>query len=318
MNNFSVLVTGGAGFIGSNIVKELIKKNVKFVRILDNLSTGHKENINQFLKYENVEFILGDITDLDTCTRAMKNIDRVIHQAALGSVPRSIDNPLNSHISNVNGFLNILLSAKQNNIKRVVYASSSSVYGDEPLLPKIEDRTGNVLSPYAATKKIDEIYAHVFTQCYDMECIGLRYFNIFGPNQRPDGPYAAVIPKFIELMKQGKSPVIHGDGSFSRDFTFVENAVSANILATLTNNEECFGQIFNVGCGEQHSLNQLVNYLNKHLETCIEPIYGEERKGDIPHSNADIKKIKAFLNYKPLISFEKGIEKTLNFYKKKL
>ena len=318
MNNFSVLVTGGAGFIGSNIVKELIKKNVKFVRILDNLSTGHKENINQFLKYENVEFMLGDITDLDTCTRAMKNIDRVIHQAALGSVPRSIDNPLNSHISNVNGFLNILLSAKQNNIKRVVYASSSSVYGDEPLLPKIEDRTGNVLSPYAATKKIDEIYAHVFTQCYDMECIGLRYFNIFGPNQRPDGPYAAVIPKFIELMKQGKSPVIHGDGSFSRDFTFVENAVSANILATLTNNEECFGQIFNVGCGEQHSLNQLVNYLNKHLETCIEPIYGEERKGDIPHSNADIKKIKTFLNYKPLISFEKGIEKTLNFYKKKL
>lgn len=316
MNNLNILVTGGAGFIGSNIVENLLKKNVKFVRILDNLSTGYKENIEPFLHNDNVEFMLGDIADLGTCKRAMKNIDRVIHQAALGSVPRSIDNPLNSHISNVNGFLNILLSAKENNIKRIVYASSSSVYGDEYGLPKNEEKTGNVLSPYAATKKIDEIYGHVFTQCYGMECIGLRYFNVFGPRQSPEGAYAAVIPKFLELMRQGKSPIINGDGSFSRDFTFVENAVSANILATLTEKEQCFGEIFNVGCGEQYNLNELVNYLNKHLETCIEPIYGEERKGDIPHSNANIKKIKEFLNYEPLINFEKGIEITLNFYKK--
>lgn len=316
MNNLSVLVTGGAGFIGSNIVEHLLKKNVKFVRILDNLSTGYKKNIEHFSHYDNVEFMLGDIADLDTCRRAMKNIDRVIHQAALGSVPRSIDNPLSSHISNVNGFLNILLSAKENNIKRIVYASSSSVYGDEPILPKIEERVGNVLSPYAATKKIDEIYGHVFTQCYGMECIGLRYFNVFGPRQSPEGAYAAVIPKFLELMKQGKSPIINGDGSFSRDFTFVENAVSANILAILTENEKCFGEIFNVGCGEQYNLNELVYYLNKHLGTKIEPIYGKERKGDIPHSNADIKKIKEFLNYNPLINFEKGIEKTINFCKK--
>lgn len=316
MNNLSVLVTGGAGFIGSNIVEHLLKKNVKFVRILDNLSTGYKKNIEHFLHYDNVEFMLGDIADLDTCRRAMKNIDRVIHQAALGSVPRSIDNPLSSHISNVNGFLNILLSAKENNIKRIVYASSSSVYGDEPILPKVEERVGNVLSPYAATKKIDEIYGHVFTQCYGMECIGLRYFNVFGPRQSPEGAYAAVIPKFLELMKQGKSPIINGDGSFSRDFTFVENAVSANILAILTENEKCFGEIFNVGCGEQYNLNELVYYLNKHLGTKIEPIYGKERKGDIPHSNADIKKIKEFLNYNPLINFEKGIEKTINFCKK--
>ena len=217
-----ILVTGGAGFIGSNIVETLLKQGVKFVRILDNLVTGKMENI-QFLldKYENLEFMYGDISKLEDCRKAVKNIDIITNQAALGSVPRSIIDPLSSHISNVNGFLHLLIAAKEQGIKRIVYASSSSVYGDNHTLPKVEENTGNVLSPYAATKAIDEIYGGVFTKCYNMECIGLRYFNIFGPRQDPHGAYAAVIPKFISLLKEGKRPTINGDGSFSRDFTYV-------------------------------------------------------------------------------------------------
>ncbi len=313
IKELKILVTGGAGFIGSNIVETLLKHNVKKVRILDNLKTGKMENI-QFLldKYDNVEFMYGDISNLEDCRKAVKDMNVITNQAALGSVPRSVNDPLSSHIANVNGFLNILIAAKEEGIKRIVYASSSSVYGDHPVLPKVEENTGNVLSPYAATKAIDEIYAGVFTKCYDMECVGLRYFNIFGPRQDPNGAYAAVIPKFIDLMRKGKQPVINGDGTFSRDFTYVENAVQANILALTTENKECFGEAFNIGAGGQFSLLRLIEVLNKELETNIEPVFGPNRPGDIPHSNADISKAQNMLGYDPKISFEQGMNKYLS------
>jgi len=311
--NKRVLVTGGAGFIGSNIAETLLKQGVKHVRILDNLVTGKMENI-QFLldKYDNVEFMYGSIADLETCRKAVKDIDVITNQAALGSVPRSVTDPLSSHIANVNGFLNILVAAKEQGIKRVVYASSSSVYGDHPVLPKVEENTGNILSPYAATKAIDEIYAGVFSRCYGMECIGLRYFNIFGPRQDPNGAYAAVIPKFIDLIKNGEQPKINGDGTFSRDFTYIENAVQANILGLTTDNKECFGEAFNIGAGGQFTLLELIAILNKELGTEIEPIFGPERPGDIPHSNADISKAQNMLGYDPKISFEMGMNKYVN------
>ena len=313
METKSILVTGGSGFIGSNIVEYLLENNVKFVRVLDNLSTGKKTNIEFLLaKYSNLEFMYGDITNLETCRIAVKGIDIVCHQAALGSVPRSVNDPLSSHISNVNGFLNILLASKEAGIKRIVYASSSSVYGDNPTLPKVEENTGNVLSPYAATKAVDEIYAGVFTKCYGMECIGLRYFNIFGPRQDPNGAYAAVIPKFIQLMKNNIRPPINGDGTYSRDFTFVSNAVYANVLGMLTNNSDTFGQTFNVGCGGQYSLNELVRAINKGLGTNIEPVYGSLRPGDISHSNANITKAETMLKYKVLVKFEDGIKRLID------
>ena len=313
MKNLNYLVTGGAGFIGSNIVETLLNQGVKFVRILDNLKTGKMENI-QFLldKYDNVEFMYGDISNLEDCRKAVKDINVITNQAALGSVPRSVNDPLSSHIANVNGFLNLLIAAKEEGIKRVVYASSSSVYGDHPVLPKVEENTGNVLSPYAATKAIDEIYAGVFTKCYDMECIGLRYFNIFGPRQDPNGAYAAVIPKFISLMKSGKQPTINGDGTFSRDFTYIENAVQANILALTTENEKSFGEAFNIGAGGQTSLIELINIIKKELDVDIDPIFGPNRPGDIPHSNADISKAQTMLGYDPKISFEEGMKKLIN------
>ena len=314
IKELNILITGGAGFIGSNIVEMILNMGVKSIRILDNLSTGKMNNI-QFLleKYHNLEFMYGDISNLEDCRKAVKNIDIINHQAALCSVPRSVNDPLASHISNVNGFLNILIAAKEEGIKRVVYASSSSVYGDHPELPKVEENTGNVLSPYAATKAIDEIYAGVFTKCYNMQCIGLRYFNIFGPRQDPNGAYAAVIPKFINLMREGKQPTINGDGSFSRDFTYVENAVQANILALTTENEKCFGQAFNIGAGGQSSLLKLIEILKKELKVDIDPIFGPNRPGDIPHSNADIIKARTMLGYDPKISFEKGMERLINF-----
>ena len=312
MENLNILVTGGAGFIGSNIVEYLLSKKVKSVRILDNLSTGFKKNIDPFLaEHNNLEFMYGDISDINVCRLAMKNMDKVIHQAALGSVPRSMKFPLASHNSNVTGFLNILVAAKENGIKRVVYASSSSVYGDHPVLPKTEENTGNLLSPYAATKSIDEIYANVFTRCYIMECIGLRYFNVFGPRQDPHGAYAAVIPKFIDLMSNGKNPTINGDGTFSRDFTYVNNVVQANIKAVLTENKECFGEAFNIGAGGRITIMELVDAINKGLSTNIKPILGPNRPGDIPHSNADISKAKKMLGYDPKIKFYNGIDKLI-------
>ena len=312
MENKNILITGGAGFIGSNIAETLIKTNVKSIRILDNLVTGKMENI-QFLldAHNNIEYINGDIADLETCRNAVKGIDVICHQAAIGSVPRSVKDPLTSHISNVNGFLNMLIAAKEEGIKRFVYASSSSVYGDNPILPKQENNTGNVLSPYAATKAIDEIYAGVFTKCYGMECIGLRYFNIFGPRQDPDGAYAAVIPKFIKMMRAGEQPKINGDGSFSRDFTYVDNAVQANILAFTTNNTACCGEAFNIGAGGQTTILEMVNVINKELGFEVQPIFDEQRAGDIPHSNADISKAKNMLGYHPKISFEEGMGKLL-------
>lgn len=314
INQKAILVTGGCGFVGSNIVETLLNNNCKFVRIMDNLKTGKMENI-QFLlnKYDNVEFLYGDVANLEDCRKAVEGIDAITHQAALGSVPRSVNDPLSSHISNVNGFLNILIAAKEKNIKRVVYASSSSVYGDNPVLPKVEDKTGNVLSPYAATKAIDEIYAGVFTKCYNMECVGLRYFNIFGPRQDPNGAYAAVIPKFIKLMKENKQPTVNGDGTFSRDFTHVSNAVQANILAMTTTNNEAFGEAFNIGCGGQYSLNELIKVINEYLDKKIVPIYGPNRPGDIPHSNATITKAKRILNYNPKVGFEEGLKNLIKY-----
>ena len=313
MDNKSILVTGGAGFIGSNIVEELLKYNIKFVRILDNLSTGKMANIEFLLKkYNNVEFMYGDISNLEICRKALKNIDTICHQAAIGSVPRSIEDPLIYHSTNTTGFFNILYAAKEFGIKRIVYASSSSVYGDDTNLPKKENRIGNVLSPYATTKKIDEIYANIFTKCYNMECIGLRYFNIFGPRQDPNGHYAAVIPKFIKLLKEGKKPIINGDGSFSRDFTYVDNAVQSNLLALTTENKECFGEAFNIGAGGQVSLLELIKVLKKALKTDIEPNFGQNRSGDIPHSNAYITKAKKLLNYEVLVDFNMGINKLIN------
>lgn len=315
LTNLNVLVTGGAGFIGSNIVEYLLKNNIKKVRVIDNLSTGNKNNLQPFLeKFDNLEFMYGDISKLEDCRKAVKGMDVITNQAALGSVPRSINDPLSSHISNVSGFLNILIAAKEEGIKRVVYASSSSVYGDNPTLPKVEENTGNVLSPYAATKAIDEIYAGVFSKCYNMECIGLRYFNVFGPRQDPNGAYAAVIPKFIDIMKKREIPTINGDGSFSRDFTYIDNVVQGNINALTTKNTECFGEAFNIGAGGRVTLLELVDAINKGLNINIEPKFGPDRAGDIPHSNACVDKARNMLGYNPEISFEEGILKTIKHY----
>jgi len=312
VSNLNILITGGAGFIGSNIVEYLLKNNVKKVRVIDNLSTGNKNNLTPFLeKYDNLEFMYGDISKLEDCRKAVKGMDVITNQAALGSVPRSMKDPLSSHISNVNGFLNILIAAKEEGIKRVVYASSSSVYGDHPVLPKVEENTGNVLSPYAVTKAVDELYAGVFSKCYNMQCIGLRYFNVFGPRQDPKGAYAAVIPKFIDIMKNGNSPTINGDGSFSRDFTYVDNVVQANVKALTTDNKESYGEVFNIGAGGRITILELVDAINKGLNTSIKPILGKNRPGDIPHSNACVDKAINLLNYEPKISFEQGIIKTI-------
>lgn len=315
MENKRFLITGGCGFIGSNIVEYLLENNASFVRVIDNLSTGNKRNIEHLLdKYANIEFMYGDITNIEVCRKAVSGIDVICHQAALGSVPRSILDPLSSHLSNVNGFLNILISAKEAGIKRIVYASSSSVYGDHPVLPKVEENTGNLLSPYAATKKIDEIYGAVFTRCYGMECIGLRYFNVFGRRQDPNGAYAAVIPKFINLMKNGKSPTINGDGAYSRDFTYIDNVIQANILAMTTTNTESFGEAFNIGVEGQTTIYELFKIIKDELKLDMEPIFGPNRSGDIPHSNADISKARKILDYNPQILFKEGIIKTIYYY----
>jgi UDP-N-acetylglucosamine 4-epimerase len=308
-----ILVTGGAGFIGSNIVGYLLTQNHK-VRVIDNLQTGNKNNIKEYLNNPNFEFVYGDITNLETLRKVLLGIDVICHQAALGSVPRSIEDPLSSHNANVNGFLNILLVAKEYGIKRVVYASSSAVYGDEPNLPKTENRIGNPLSPYAITKYVDELYGNLFSKIYDMECIGLRYFNVFGPKQDPNGAYAAVIPKFISSLKAGNRPTINGDGTYSRDFTFVQNVIEANYLAMTTDNKECFGNIFNIGAGGRITILEMYNSIKNELKSDIEPIFGGIRKGDIPHSNADVSKAKKLLGYEPKINFNEGIKLTINYY----
>lgn len=315
MESKSILVTGGCGFIGSNIVEKLLNTNVKFIRVLDNLSTGHKKNIDFLLnKYNNLEFMYGSITDLDTCRKAVKDIDIICHQAAIGSVPRSIDDPQISHDNNVNGFFNIINAARENNIKRIVYASSSSVYGDEMTLPKVEEKTGNLLSPYATTKGINELYSSIFTRTYNMEIIGLRYFNVFGPRQDPNGAYAAVIPKFINNLINNKDIKVNGDGSFSRDFTYIDNVVQANIRCMLTDNFKLFGNVLNIGAGGRFTIKHLAETLVENIETQGEIIYGEERVGDIPHSNASIEKAQKEINYSGLISFEEGLKRTLDWF----
>ena len=310
-----ILVTGGAGFIGSNLVEALLKDDrVTSVRVLDNLATGSLQNINPFMAESRFEFVEGDIRSYETCLQACDGIDRISHQAALGSVPRSINDPLTTNEVNITGTLNVFTAAKEKNCSRVIYAASSSTYGDHPGLPKVEDKIGRPLSPYAVTKYVNELYARVYGDLYGTEFIGLRYFNIFGPRQNPNGPYAAVIPLFAEAILQNKAPLINGDGSHSRDFTFVDNAVQANILALFTDNKEAVNQVYNIACGEQTSLLELFNYLKQEAGSDLQPKHGPERKGDVKHSLADISRAKTLLKYSPGVSVVAGLAKTLKWY----
>lgn len=309
-----ILVTGGAGFIGSNITDFLLSKGYR-VRVFDNLATGYKDNIKHHLSNPDFEFMYGDITNLDSLRKACVDVDAICHQAALGSVPRSIVDPLSSHNTNVNGFLNLLLAAKENGVRRIVYASSSAVYGDEPNLPKVETRIGKPLSPYAITKYIDEMYGKIFSELYEMECIGLRYFNVFGPRQDPNGAYAAVIPKFIDSLKKGVAPVINGDGTYSRDFTYIENVVQANFLALTTDNTDCYGQAINIGAGGRVTIGEMYDMIREVMEVNINVVHGDKRKGDIPHSNANIDRAKELLGYQPEVQFKEGIAKLLQSWK---
>ena len=315
LSESSFLVTGGAGFIGSNIVEYLIKYGAGKVRVLDNLSNGYFENVKKYKDLSNFEFIEGDIRNLDTCKFAINGIDYITHQAALGSVPRSIADPILTNEVNISGFLNILYSAKESSsLKKLVYAASSSTYGDSLELPKVEGKEGKTLSPYAVTKAVNEMYADVFSKVYQFNTIGLRYFNVFGPNQNPNNPYAAVIPIFCKNFLLNQRPVIFGDGLTSRDFTFVENVVQANIKALFSTNMNNH-QVFNVACGDQISLIEIIQLLNKLTNNNFSPIFKETRIGDIKHSKANIDKICSFLNYKPKINFENGLSIVLNFYK---
>jgi UDP-N-acetylglucosamine 4-epimerase len=309
------LITGGAGFIGSNLVAYLLKFGAGKVKVLDNLSNGYYANIEKYIALDNFEFIEGDIRDLQTCKDALVGVDYVSHQAALGSVPRSINDPINSNSVNIDGFLNMLVAVKDNaNIKRFVYAASSSTYGDSPNLPKVEGFEGNPLSPYAVTKLVNELYADVFSRVYNLHTIGLRYFNIFGPNQNPDNPYAAVIPIFCKAYINGEAPNINGDCITSRDFTFVENAIQANIKAMLFEGLEKH-EVMNVACGDQISLNDMIELLKKISGKEINAIYLPERAGDVKHSKASIDKIKAVLNYHPEYRFQEGLEIVYEWYK---
>jgi len=319
LTNKHVLVTGGAGFIGSNLCVYLLQNNVK-VTCLDNLITGKLENIEELMSNANFKFMNGDITNLNDCTNACKDIDIILHQAALGSVPRSIENPMNTNNINISGFLNILWAAKASNIKRVVYAASSSTYGDSKILPKIEDEIGLPLSPYAVTKYVNELYAGVFSSLYNLELIGLRYFNVFGRKQDPNGAYAAAIPKFIKAFVNYESPIIHGDGSQSRDFTYIDNVIQANVLAATTTNSNAINQVYNVACGEQSILLDLLKHIQNLLKQFDEKIdqvkisFGPERIGDIKHSLASIEKAKKQLNYSPSHNVNEGIEAAIQWY----
>jgi UDP-N-acetylglucosamine 4-epimerase len=330
LSQYKFLVTGGAGFIGSNLTEYLLRYNAKKVRVLDNLSNGYYNNIKDFFSLPNFEFIEGDIRDFATCQRAVKDMDFISHQAALGSVPRSISDPITSNEVNVSGFLNMLVAAKDSpSLKQMVYAASSSTYGDSPTLPKVEGNEGNPLSPYAVTKLVNELYAEVFSRVYRLHTIGLRYFNIFGPKQNPNNPYAAVIPIFCKHFIEGITPNINGDGITSRDFTFVENAVQANIRTMLyglenqstsctpsvTAVEGPAHQVFNVACGDQVSLNEMVSMLQEISGKDIQASYGPERAGDVKHSKASIEKLENFCGYKPKVRFRQGLEVVYKWYK---
>ncbi len=310
------LVTGGAGFIGSNICEALLGQGYK-VRCLDNFSTGKRENIEGFINHANFELIEGDIRDFDVCMQACEGVDYVSHQAAWGSVPRSIEMPLVYEEINIKGALNMMEAARQNNVKKFVYASSSSVYGDEPNLPKTEDRVGKVLSPYALTKKTNEEYARLYTKLYGLETVGLRYFNVFGRRQDPHGFYAAVIPKFVKALLNNEAPTINGDGKQSRDFTYVENVIEANLKA-MASSSEAAGEAYNIAYGGQVYLIDLYNKLCELLGKDIKPIFGPDRAGDIKHSNADISKAKRLLGYSPDYDSAKGLELAVSWYKENL
>lgn len=312
LSKYRFLITGGAGFIGSNIVSYLLRYNAGHVRVLDNLSNGYFENIKPFLGNNNFEFIEGDIRDFDTCKKSLIGIDFLSHQAALGSVPRSIKDPLITNSVNISGFLNILVAAKEEKtLKRMVYAASSSTYGDHPDLPKKEEIIGSPLSPYAITKYVNELYGDVFSKTYDFHSIGLRYFNVFGPNQSPNNAYAAVIPLFLKAAENGTPPVINGDGETSRDFTFVENAVQANIKALLNSKNILKHEVLNIACGKQTTLNQLWKIISKLNNKDIKPNYSSPRNGDIKHSLADVSKAKKQIDYEPSIMIEEGLDITI-------
>jgi UDP-N-acetylglucosamine 4-epimerase len=325
VKQYNILITGGAGFIGSNLCEHFLEKGHNVI-CLDNLSTGFKKNIDPFFTNSNFQFIEGDIKDLNTCIIATSGVDYVLHQAALGSVPRSIKDPITSNEVNIGGFLNMLVASRDNGVKRFVYAASSSTYGDSPSLPKVEDTIGKPLSPYAITKYVNELYADVFSKTYGMECIGLRYFNVFGKRQDPNGAYAAVIPLWVKQLINHECPIINGDGSFSRDFTYVANVVEANekSIATdaerLKNSDGYVNQVFNIAYGGNTTLNELFNILRDNLAKydkniySIEPQYGPYRSGDIPHSQASIDKAKSIINYNPQYSSKQGFELATEWY----
>lgn len=319
IKNKVVLVTGGAGFIGSNLCESLLQ-NKNIVRCLDNLSTGKKENIEHLLGNSNFIFIQGDIRDLQTCRKAVDNVEFVFHQAALGSVPRSINDPITTNDVNISGFLNILVAARDAEVKRFIFAASSSTYGDSTSLPKVEDVIGKPLSPYAITKYVNELYAEVFYKTYGLETIGLRYFNVYGRRQDPNGAYAAVIPKFTQLLMDLESPTINGDGTNSRDFTYIDNVIQMNYLAAKTKNKKAIGQVFNTAVGDRTNLLQLTTLLKDYLSYYnpkikdVPIIHGPERKGDIPHSHASIEKALTILGYKPSHNLEKGLKEAVQWY----
>lgn len=317
------LVTGAAGFIGSHLVERLLRLGQRVVG-LDNYATGYRENVDSVTAAvgENAELFLmreGDITDYDDCLRASSGVDIVLHMAALGSVPRSMKDPLSTHRNNVEGFVNVLMAARENGIKRVVYASSSSVYGDSPELPKVEERIGHPLSPYALSKRMNEECAELYTRVFGMECIGLRYFNVFGPRQDPNGAYAAVIPRWFSALAKGERPVIFGDGQTSRDFCYIENVVAANILAALTEDERAFKEAFNIACGERTTLNELFRAIRELAPGAgtVEPIYEDFRPGDIAHSLASIEKAESLLGYEPVVKVREGLKRAARWYLKK-
>ncbi len=314
-----ILITGGAGFIGSNLCEYFLSKGYQVI-CLDNFSTGRKENIDAFLSNENFTLIEADIRNLDDCHKAVQGADYVLHQAALGSVPRSIHDPITTNEVNISGFLNMLIASKEANVKRFVYAASSSTYGDSEELPKLEDKIGKPLSPYAITKYVNELYAEIFSKTYGLETIGLRYFNVFGRKQDPNGAYAAVIPKFVMQLMKKESPVVNGDGNFSRDFTYIDNIIQMNELAMTTQNQNAINTVYNAAYGERTTLNEMVANLKELLSVYdnsiknVPVIHGPSREGDIPHSLASIDKAKELLNYNPQFSFKHGLQEAINWY----
>jgi len=321
--NYRILVTGGAGFIGSNLCESLVT-NGNTVVCLDNFATGKKENISHLLELENFIFQEGDIRNLEDCKKACSTIDFVLHQAALGSVPRSIEDPITSNSVNVSGFLNMLVASRDAGVKRFIYAASSSTYGDSKKMPKVEDTIGKPLSPYAITKYVNELYAEIFSNTYGLETIGLRYFNVYGRKQDPKGAYAAVIPKFVMQLMRHESPMINGDGTYSRDFTYIDNVIQMNVRALITDNKSAVNTVYNVACGERTDLNQLSTLLKNHLGKFdnkinkVEILYGPTRQGDVPHSLASIEKAKTLLGYKPEFDIETGLKEAVSWYWKNL